>query len=245
MRHVCALSLGLSVGEFYSYCCRPERLREPSLKNRSREPPGRDAGIARQRRLGHPQCWQGRLSYETCCDFIYEGLVSIRGGVRSLVRFLPMKSAEHFELQLLHLRLRLRQKQLLGWPNLMAGYSGVLWPGSLALAHLLLTVPPVDRCLELAAGLFALPSVALAAAQRCQITVATDLPNVAQEMQLPKLPGLDSKALDLCDLPNFGTFQRIVSSEGALQSPCGARALLELSTRDTERDLTSSLQKSE
>lgn len=234
MRHVCAASLGLSVGEFYSHCCRPERLREPSLKNRSREAPGRDAGIARQRRLGHPHCWQGPRSYATCCDFIYQGLVALQGAVRSSVRFLPMKSAEAFELELLHLRLRLRQRQLLGWPNLMAGYPGVLWPGSLALAQRLSAVPQRRRCLELAAGLFALPSVALAAAQRCTTVLATDLPNVAAAQQLPSLPGLQSKALDLCDLPPQQTFDRIVSSEGVLQSPCGARALLELSTRDTE-----------
>jgi len=45
----CAVLLGLPLGDFYNFCCRPERLREPGIKNRSREPPGLNAGIARQR----------------------------------------------------------------------------------------------------------------------------------------------------------------------------------------------------
>ena len=251
----CALILGLTLGDFYSYCCRPERLREPDIKNRSQERPGPNAGIARERQ-GNPWCWKslGLPSFdhfvERCCDFVYEGLVAHGGRP---VRFLPFKSATlQLDLQpFFREPLVLQQRQLLGWSYLMAGYSGVLWPGSLVLSrHFAKTSikeasSSFGRCIELAAGFFALPSLVLAS--RCGAMLATDLPGVVdpelrrRHSELTGVANLDAASLDFCELAQveeFGHFDLIVSSEGVLQSPCGAQALLRLSTKGTELHLT-------
>ena len=256
----CAISLNLTLGDFYALCCRPERLREPGIKNISREPPGFHAGIARES-SGNPWCWKSLMFpnfqslVQSCCSFAYEGLTLLNpvteSWSRSPVHYLPFKSAKLLEVDLrprLKQPVVLHQRQLVGWSHLMAGYSGVLWPGSLLLSkHFAVTEGPRrKRCIELAAGRFALPSIALAAS-RCARMLATDLPGVV-ELELAQkytewangASNLEVGSLDLCDHTDhtaLGCFDLIVSSEGALQSPCGLQALLSLSTRDTELHL--------
>ncbi|CAE8602870.1 unnamed protein product [Polarella glacialis] len=129
----------------------------------------------------------------------------------------------------------------------MAGYSGVLWPDGLLLAQQLLHlwvrggwfVPEwKGRCLELAAGIFALPSLVLAGSGRFSEVVATDLPGIvgANHSSINNNNhGFRADSLDLCrarDVEGMGKFD-VIASSGVCQTNCGPAALVGLSTVGT------------
>lgn len=242
----------MAFASLYSECCQPERLREIAWKNNTGWP---SAGTARQRLpRGNLACWQrpsaekaSASSFEACCSFTYRHIMGVdsRGNGRFEVHFLPWKSTRHLEADLrpaLPSKVILEQRQWVGSQHNMAGYSGVLWPGSLALAAMLayaMTNGNVHdwrgRGLEVAAGRFALPSLVLLYSKRFTDVLATDLPGVLDAAH-SKYYGLRSEALDMCsthDLARHGPFDFIVASDGFTQCACGPDALMRLSTRDT------------
>jgi len=252
----CTTLLGVWYPDVYAQCCRPEKLRtyEEGGRNKSL---GLHAGIARQRfRQGNPECWQifastnvsgSGIGYKSCCSFVYQRILGVdHSGRKHAVRFLPAKSTRFFEVDLrpvVKQKVILRQRQYLGSQFFMSGYSGVLWPGSLALANLLLheiiegKLEGGRRCLELGAGFAALPSLVMASSQLCSNMLATDLPGVVHNVS--RLANLQVGDLDMCSERHIqatrenGTFDLILSADGICQTNCGINALLQLSTRDT------------
>lgn len=243
----CGWPFGLKFASWFAVCCRPEVLREIAFKNQTE--PGLNAGIARQRLpYGNPLCWtRTHVSYKACCSFTYQSIVQVgKGGARNSVHFLPWKSAGSLEVDLSPVvaqQVVIKQDQHLGSQFLMAGYPGVLWPDSLLLARRLVSILTRDtsimnwhgRCLELAAGKFALPSIVLKSSQLFDDVFATDLVGVV-DVNISRRYGFRLGELDMCDLEQIksvGRFDFIVSSGGATQSNCGTHALVSLSTRET------------